>query len=344
MSGTNTVTATASRLPQSFTRKKINVTFTIYGDALGPDGAAYDQVKLEGYRCQVDVINASSRCASSLTLSVYGLPTALMNRLSILPGRSDQNASAQVSLGNNSVLVEAGDDRTGMSSVFFGFIGEAFADFSTMPNVAFRVIAYTGLLYQAQAITSTSFSGPVNAATILSQIAAKSGLQFTNYGVSKMLPKWYSWGTAVDQVEKVRQAIHCIATIDGGSSPDASTGTLPTLKVWSGNLAENAPGIIPKVSAKTGLIGYPSYSQQGVIFTSEFDPRIAFYQPLDLVSNYLPAAWQNNQNGQLAPMPVNGRWVPVNVSHALDSELPNGRWFTIVEAQRGDLVGTMRAS
>ncbi len=90
------------------------------------------------------------------------------------------------------------------------------------------------------------------------------------------------------------------------------------------------------------MIGYPTYNNSGVSITTLFDPRLNFMSPFAIDSQFLPAAWVNNQAGQIAPMPVNGTWRANMVTHSLDSEIPNGQWFTRVDAIRNDFAGSLR--
>jgi len=331
-------TVTATRLPSSFTKKKIDVTFTVMRGSLGPDGVN-DQVTLSGHRCIVDVTNAGMRYASALSLRIEGMTGAMMNRFSVMAAPINPKAQNTLEFSPNTVMVQAGDDETGMSTVFFGGISEAFADFSGSPHVAFQVVAYSNRKAAMTALESISYPGSVKVATIFSEIATKAGLGFINYGVTTTLNNHYGYGSAQQQIDRLASAAKCAHTIDGGGP-----NSVPVLKIWSENSGQNIVNDVPKISQKTGLTGYPSYSQSGVRFRSLFDPRIEFFQPVFLESKYQPEAWIDNQNQPVAKMPTDGTWLPTLVSHSLDSELPGGRWFTDVEAIRADLAGKVAPS
>lgn len=346
-----TATATRSRLARSFTRKKLAVTFTVARNGLSP-GSTSDEVRLEGYRCQVDVTNVGMRLGQACGLRIYGLALPLMNRLSMLPFRIAAQDSYSIRTNYNTVMVEAGDDETGLSTVYYGIISEAFADFMSAPEPAFQVTSHSVQAPNTTIVPAQSYPEGTALASILSNIAAVAGYTFVNYGVNVRLPRaMYLHGTLSDQVEQLSAAFKFIYNIRTGAVDTGNTTTSGAdqspryeITIWSQNLSDLVQKTMPKISARTGLIGYPTYNSSGVSFTTEFDRRIQFMEPVEIDSQYLPEAWVNNHGGQVAPMPANGAWMPITVSHQLDSEIPQGRWFTTVDAIRADQVGKQRAT
>ena len=166
-----------------------------------------------------------------------------------------------------------------------------------------------------QSITPTSFAGGASVATILKAIAAKGGLQLQNNGVTAVLQNQYVAGSLHDQILQVCQASRTVHLIMGD-----------TLSIWP--QGQGSTSYIPLISADTGLIGYPAYNAAGVAFTSIFDGRLSFHQTIQIASKYLPAAW-TNELGALQPnAPSNGQWVIYKVQHELQSQMPDGPWFT----------------
>lgn len=337
-----TTTAKRSRLARSFTRKKIDVTLTVASMGLNPLSTS-DEVKLSGYRCQVDIANIGLRMGQSCSLRIYGLALPLMNRLSMLPFRIAAQESYSIRTNYNTVMVEAGDDETGLSTVYYGIISEAFADFSSAPEPAFQIFSQSVQGPNTTIVQPQSYPAGTSIASILANIAAVSGYTFVNYGVNVRLTKdKYLYGTLTQQVEQLAGAFSFIWDIRHGNTTAADKRARYEITIWSQNLSDIAGKTMPKINARSGLVGYPSYNASGVIFTSLFDRRLQFMEPIEIDSAYLPEAWINNRTGQVAPMPVNGSWMPTKISHQLDSEIPQGRWFTNVEAIRADLAGQFR--
>lgn len=329
-----TTTASASRLPKSFTKKQIDVTFTITSGGQAPGGTV-DRQKLSGYRCQVEVTNAGVSQGASCNLRIYGLSLPLMNRMSLMPAQIEgiQFDMARTTL--NTILIEAGDDERGMTTIFNGIIWTAFADFSSVPEPAFNITCFDIISATTSVIAPHSFPAGTSVAGMISQIASDAGYAFVNYGVNiRATGPVYVHGTLEDQVRQLQKAYKFIYSIPT-KSLDGANAT--QLVIWSNNLKDVGFDLVPTVNARTGLIGYPSYNGSGVTITSYFDQRLQYMTAFKIESEFLPAAWVNNQAGQIAPMPVNGTWVAKMVTHELDSEIPEGRWFTRVEAVRWDV-------
>jgi len=334
-----TTTAKGSRLARSFSKKKIDITFTIRSSA-DATARVIDQEKLSGYRCQIEVTNAGLKMGSNANVRIYGLPLPLMNRMSLMPARIPGVMSDLTRTTYNSILIEAGDDERGMTTIFNGVIFTAFADFSSAPEPAFNIVSYNLIQPNTKVIAPHAFPAGTSVAGMVSQVASDAGYSFVNYGVNLKAPgPTYLYGTVIDQIDQLHQAFRFIYSIPAvGTTGQASPYQVT---IWSNNLQDLKGKTIPKVSAKTGMIGYPAYSNYGVSLVTLFDHRLQFMNTFAIDSAYLPAAWVNNQAGQVAPMPVNGTWVAQMVTHELDSEIPNGRWFTRVEAMRTDYAGNV---
>jgi hypothetical protein len=66
------------------------------------------------------------------------------------------------------------------------------------------------------------------------------------------------------------------------------------------------------------VIGYPSYSLQGIVVTTRYNPAVGRSLQHVKVQSDLPQA--------------NGIWKIVTLAHTLEAELPNGAWQTPFEA------------
>lgn len=328
-----TITVTAHRPHNSFSKKHINITFTVATGALGPD-AISDTVTITGARCRVNIINGGQNYGNQLSLRVEGLSLAMMNRLSVVSGLNDITNSSNSLYTASIVQIDAGDEHS-TSTIFKGQIAEAFADFSGAPDVAFQVTAYATLTYQVDKIEPTSVQGSASAFDILTTIAGKAGLTAVDHGVSNIfLTNVYQSGDTLTQISGVVNAFGGIYTIDGISK---------TLHIYPNSKQIHDIGTVVEVSAYTGLVGYPSYNQSGVNLTTFFNPHILYYTPFQLTSEYQPAGWVNNQMGQdVGPaMPVNGLWRPFLIQHDIAAETPGGPWFTYISAIRADRTEQM---
>ena len=323
-----TTTFTASRPQRSFTKKQIDVSFTVPTGAIGP-GSTADKVTLSGLRVRATVTNAGMLIGSQLSLRVEGMTLSMMNRLSVVMATVNLSNQTNTRFSGATVEMQAGDAGGALSTVFLGDIAEAFVDFSGAPSVGFQVLAYDTLSLKVTTAIPTSYGTPTPAATIFSELAAKAGLTLANHGVNQTINSFYEAGDLMKQIDKLAHSIHAVYRID------TVTGML---HVWGKSSDGTQQKTTVKLSKSTGLVGYAAYNQNGIGVTAFFNPALQYMIPFQLVSEYLPEGWVNNQMGQSIPqMPSSGLWKPTMVTHDLASELPNGPWFTQMTAIRADV-------
>lgn len=257
-----------------------------------------DTVTISGLRCSAAISKAGLETQGALDLRAYGMTDSLMRQLS-------QLANTPGGLRMDQITILAGDDVHGMSVAYVGTIQDAWTDYSDAPGAVFRVFGIAAGVEALKPVPPSSYRGAVDAAQVMSDLAALMGKQFENNGVSGViLSNPYFPGTAYEQFERCRNAARINATIDDG-----------VLAIWP--RGGNRGGAVPLVSPTTGLVGYPQRVQAGVMFTTLYNPAIRFGGNIRLETSNTPAA---------------GTWNVINLAHTLESETPNGQWFTAVEA------------
>lgn len=290
----------------SFTQKKIEVTFTLAAvtDAAGNmtsqpvfAGSNANQVTLKGLRVSAEIHKAGGASQGEAQLRIYGMSLQLMNQLSTL-GRTP------VILGKNEISISAGDDSAPLALVFKGTITQAYTDLGGAPESMFQVSAYS-MAYQAvQSIPPTSFRGGVDVAVIMQNLATQMGLSFENNGASVMLSNPYFEGSAKSQAEAAVAA----------AGIEWNAGDNGVLAIWPKTGYRNLPP--PTISASTGMVGYPYPSGQGLLgLKTRFNPNINFGARVEVDSIIKPAC---------------GAWTVCSLLHDIESETPDGQWFTSI--------------
>jgi len=276
----------------SFVHRKIDVVLTM---ATGPDAGVAQT--LSGHRVQVSAQIAGGASMSEVTVRIFGMTDSRMNDFSTL-GQLPTKFNANV------ISVLASDDAGNMSQIFEGTILAAYADFLAAPDVSFVITGLGGLYEALQSGPGFSSKGPVSAAVVLQELATQAGLKFENNGVNVMLPKCTYNGSLRTQIQE------CIedARIDGVIH-------LGTLSIWPLDGARAGDAAV--ISPGKGMVGYPSYTATGVIVTTLFNPEIRFGALVQIEGSVLRQA--------------NGTWNVVTLVHELESEVPNGKWFTQLE-------------
>ena len=299
--------------------RKINLTFSLGTGSFGEDGA--DTLEITGLRTSCQITKAGGASMSTLELRVWGMPLDTMRKLTVL------NKLAYSEERNNYVTVTAGDDESGMGVVFTGTIKEAWADASNPPDMQFAVSAFTAGLDAIRPVAPTSYNGPVAVDVAFSSIAAQMVPPRTleNSGVQTVLESPYLPGTLRDQALALARAARCNMLIDD-----------QVLAIWP--LGQVRDGLALEISADSGLVGYPQFTQNGIAFTTLFTPSLTFGQRVK-VTSLLGTTEVGQDLGH-----ANGEWVVASVAHALDAEIPGGQWFTRVECgllgQAAPVIGT----
>jgi hypothetical protein len=285
---------TPGQLTDTFQHRVLKLTFALGKGNFGDSG--FNTLTVSGLRTSATISKIVGASQPSLELVVFGLTLDVMNQLTTV-------GKQLFGMRNNTIMVEAGDANGQMSVVYQGLVYQVFADMSAQPETALVLLSTTNGFVALKPVPPTSYKGAVDVAVVMSSLAALMGYSFENSGVSVMLRDPYFWGTAWQQVMSAAQAANINVTLDLG-----------VLAIWP--LNGSREGDVPIVSAGTGLVGYPRYTDQAVSCTTLFNPAIGFGGSIQLESILTPA---------------NGIWTVKSVTHRLETEMPGGVWFTDLE-------------
>jgi hypothetical protein len=280
----------------TYSTRHIDVEFRLGKGDFGDSG--FNTVTLSGLGVSATIAKSGGVSMSQLNLRVYGMTLTLMNQLSTL-------GKPLVSGRNNTVIVRAGSDDGGKSVVFQGTIFQAWADMQAAPETVFVVSAFTGLINALAPVPPTSFQGQADVAVIMSGLAQQMGLAFENSGVDGQLANPYFPGTARDQAAACAKAANINWLID-----DA------TLAIWPIDAPRR--GSIPLISPDSDMVNYPTWTDNGVVVRTLYNPSIVFGAQVQIDSGITPAK---------------GVWTVFSVTHTLEADYPDAKeWFTKLEA------------
>lgn len=280
----------------TFERRRIDLKFQLGTGSFGNDGN--DTVDFKGLRCSVTINVTGGMQMASADIRVFGMPLEVMHKLTIL------NTLNYTQGRFNTVAISAGtSDKVALC--FTGGISEAWIDAKGQPDVAFHVAAHAGLIDTLKPVDPTSFKGSVDVATVLTGIAAKMTPPriFEGNGVSIQIADPYLPGTAADQIKAIVRAAK-ITVVDDGQ----------TLAIYPDNGNRSSLGAVD-ISPETGLVGYPAFSQNSIDAMMLFNAAVQ-------------CGMQANMKSQLPT--ATGKFNIYKLSHTLDSEIPDGPWFTNV--------------
>jgi len=282
-----------------YAKRKIDITINI-GE--GPKGDIEGQsVTLTGHRAAVSVLYAGGVMQAEAQVQIAGLPLSMINRLTGLGPRA-------FVMRRNTILIAAGDEGGAMSTVYQGQISHAHGNFDAAPDVTFEMVALAATVDAVKPVGASSYRGAVNAAAIMKDFADSMGIGFEDsQNLVVMLQDAYFPGDNIQKIRDCAKAARICYSIEYGK-----------LVIWQNGCRALGPPI--KISAATGMVGYPSFTSVGVTLTTLFHPDLVLARQI-LVESDLTGAC--------------GLWNVIYVAHTLESETPNGKWFTQINANRG---------
>ncbi len=282
----------------SFTRKRLRVTFILTGSNMVFPGTNSNTLVLEGLRT-VAVIQAVANQATQADIRIYGMTQPDMDALTVL-WFNLENA-----IRNHVVILEA-NDGNGWTQVFSGAPIEAQPEYRGAPDVFFHVMAQLQYFSQLNPTDATSYPGEATVVSVLEALAPLADLTIENNGVTAVLKNPYFYGTVFDQMRSVCRAAGVDWYLKG--------------RVFSitpqGAARFNPPVVV--LSPSSGLMGYPVAGRAGgdigITLQCLFNPAIDCGYPLEVRDS--EQFW------------ANGRWKPMAMTHSLAANMPNGEWST----------------
>lgn len=201
----------------------------------------------------------------------------------------------------NHILLEAGNKGEKLSVVFKGDITCSSADFSTSPDITMRFQAITAGWSVLMNTSPTSVQGEVSVADLIEQFATEAGFAFVNNGITSSVRDSTYNGSPVQKAEQVADEIGCELIMDDETW---------TIQEWG-----TPRGDAVLLTPQSGLIGYPSFSQDGISCQCFFNPRLQLGGQVKIES-IVPKA--------------SGYWKISKLTHDL-SAYTNGRWASRID-------------
>lgn len=308
--GTPRLTTTGGSTPTSFTQKRLEVTVKLAA-ASGvnqpnkfADGS--DTITLANRRISARIRNSGTPTGSEGDIQVWGMSLDVMNQLSTL-------GMVISAIPRNTLSVSAGDDVSGMSLVYSGTILQAYGDFAGSPKVPFHFECQAGKAEDVLPAPASSFPGATDVGTVMAEIAKKMGFGFENSGVNLKIASPYLPGSYGTQWKRLAEAAGIEAALVAGGSLTTQGGLV--LAIWPRGEARGLRA--PLISPLTGMISYPSYTQQGIIVRTVFNPQIGFGGRVVVQGSLLDKA--------------NGTWIVHKLDHELDDMvIEHGKWESSV--------------
>lgn len=278
-------------------KKVIRATITLVGDEF--DDSGNNILIAEGLRTSAVVRFGGGAVMPSAEITAYGLSLSAMHKLMRVRWQ-DMNSML------NRIRIEAGV-RGDLKYLFEGNITFAYIDTSNAPEIGLKISCIVGILDAYRPAPSISFAGSTSVVAAIKTITDGMGYIFENNGVPDdlMMDDVTLVSTDINKIRKLCHDYEIDIYVEHGLIAIAPQGGARDLT-------------IPVITPKTGLIGYPTPTMQGVEFRCLWDPMIRFGGIVRIADSLMET--------------TNGDWRAFGVTAHLETELNGGNWFMDIQA------------
>lgn len=272
--------------------KTIRVTI-ILGEGEFKDGT--NTRIIEGLATACDIQKNGLPEKNSASVKISNLSMDDMEQMTFLAFRPLQSRK-------NHIMIEAGEKGEELSLCFKGDITSAFPDFSTAPDIVFNIEAITAGWSVLLNTSPTSVNGSETAEKLIKGFAAESGFSFLNNGVTDSVRNTTYNGSPPDKARQCASEVNCELLMDD--------------EEWCIQPWGKTRGDAVVLSPECGLIGSPSFSNDGVSCRCFFNPSLKLGGQVKIES-IVPRA--------------SGYWKITRLSHSITA-YTNGSWETSIDA------------
>ena len=290
----------------SFRRRKLRVQITLSkGQFKNGEG---NSIIIDDLGITARIEKAGAPEFGKASVEIYGLSYNVMEQLSTL------NMSP-LFVRRNYINIFAGDEFSGLTQVFAGSITSASADLNAAPEVKFKIEARIGFWGSVIAQGQNVVQGVQPVSNFIEMQAKKAGMTFENQGVSSSVKNAVFSGSPIEQARQAAKQVGAELIID-----DEKMLLIPNGKAVK-------KGDVPLLTANSGLIGYPTMTQNGIELKAIFNPNFRFAGLIEIKS--------------LVPK-TSGQWRITKLSHNLASNLPSaGQWESSITAFYPSMSGAV---
>lgn len=279
----------------SFKEKEIELAVVLGKGTFGGNGNT-KIIKGLAVQCNIEKVQLPDK--NKAKVQIYGLNLDDMEQMTTL-------AFKPLETQKNYIQIKAGDKDGELSLVFKGEIATAYANFNNVPDVVFEIEALAGYFPALKAIPATSATGEVSIAELLAKLAKEAGYDFVNKGVTGAVSNPYLTGSPFEQIKKLAADNGFDVLFD-----NEEIIAVPFGKARSGNTV--------KLSKDTGLIGYPTFSSEGIALNCHFEKELQIGGLVE-VDSIVPK--------------TSGLWKISKLSHKISANFSgNNYWESAVDA------------
>lgn len=235
----------------SFTVKTLRVTIVMAQGVFSDDNNA---ITIEGLPIVANVSKPGGADLGKMLIDIWGLKLDTMKKLTSLAFRKLQSL-------NNKIKLEAGDKGQELHLVFSGEITTAVPVFDTNGEARLQIEAAAGAFPNKIAAPPISVKGDTTIEKLMSGFAKEAGYTLKNEGVTGSVKNSIYKGSPILKARTLARQAGIELLID-----DDKFVILPKGGAITGH--------IPLLNKDSGLLGYPSFTNDGVDCKTIYDHRL----------------------------------------------------------------------
>ncbi|XWJ90277.1 baseplate hub protein [Phytobacter ursingii] len=260
------------------------------------EGTNSNKISISNVAATVSCQSSGNLFGTQVNVSIYGLGIELLAALSSKAMGLYGPDTEKVSLN---IYVE---DIT----IFAGFLTTSVANMA-VPNAALLITATANADLQNKTASPFSYNGATPLTSALTAICKNAGYSPLIVGLEgKTLTNPHYSGSVFDQLEQICYDMKISMSVMS-----------PKISFWDAEKERDT--VIPLVSPENGLVGYPLFSNGGVMFQTQFSSLLTTGRRIQLLTS-LPHA--------------SGNYTLTNVTHELSSWVEDGPWHSICIANK----------
>lgn len=253
------------------------------------DKKGSNTVIIEGLPVAVEVEKQGGDSKNKAAVTVQNLKLETVKQLTVLSFK-------RLETYNNIIQIDAGNQGAELSTVFIGEITSSVPEINDNGTLDLKIEALAGYYPSLIPSQPVSVQGTTTIDKLMAQFAKEAQYDYENKNVTGSVANCVFIGSPVAKARALARQANIDLIIDDKKF------TIQTFE---------APkdGQIPLIANYTGMIGYPSFSSNGIEVKCEFNNnlKVGGYFKLESI---LPQA--------------SGEWQIVKLRHNLEAYLPNG--------------------
>lgn len=261
------------------------------------EDAGNNQISISEARATVSLQSSGNLFGTQVNVSIFGLGLEMLAALSSkamgLFGTDTERISMKIFVEN--------------TAIFAGYMTSSIANMNAVPNTALMITATANADLQNKTASPFSFNGSTPVTSVINAICKAAGYKPYIVGLDgKVISNPHYEGSVFDQLRSLCDDLSIAMSV----AP-------PSISFWPQESTKD--DVKPLISSEYGLIGYPVFSNGGVMFQTQFSTLLTTGRDIELQTT-LPHA--------------SGVYKLTSVTHELSSWMEDGPWHSVCIANR----------